>query len=61
MNEMENEMQMDLFIDGLTEEDDKIKEFAIGGICNCICGINELYYLSQMISLLLFFFKTKVH
>ena len=37
---------MDLFIDGLTEEDDKIKEFAIGGICNCICGINELYYLS---------------
>ncbi|KAK8789497.1 hypothetical protein WA588_001380 [Blastocystis sp. NMH] len=28
---------LDLFLDGLTEEDESIKEFAIGGICNCIC------------------------
>ena len=25
-------------MDGLGEEDEMLKEFAIGGICNCICG-----------------------
>ena len=25
-------------MDGLSEEDEMLKEFAIGGICNCICG-----------------------
>ena len=33
------DIKLDLFLDGLTEEDESIKEFAIGGICNCICGI----------------------
>ena len=28
---------LDLFLDGLGDEDELIVEFAIGGICNCIC------------------------
>lgn len=36
-----------MFIDGLTEDDEQIKEFAIGGICNCVCGI--LYILFELI------------
>ena len=32
------DVQLDLFLDGLTEEDESIKEFAMGGVCNCICG-----------------------
>lgn len=38
------DIKLDLFLDGLTEEDESIKEFAIGGICNCICGTVSHYF-----------------
>ena len=31
--------QIDLFLDNLTEDNEDIVEFAIGGICNSVCGI----------------------
>ena len=34
--------KVDLFLDGLEEEDEQMKEFAIGGICNCICGTHRV-------------------
>ncbi|CBK20458.2 uncharacterized protein [Blastocystis hominis] len=50
---------LDLFLDGLEEEDELIVEFAIGGICNCICYpafselvVSEKANLKNMIRLL---------
>ncbi|OAO13210.1 armadillo repeat-containing protein 7 [Blastocystis sp. ATCC 50177/Nand II] len=28
---------LDLFLDGLEEEDEQLREFGMGGICNCAC------------------------
>lgn len=32
---------LDLFLDGLEEEDDTVRQFAVGGICNSCCDIDN--------------------
>ncbi|KAK8808486.1 hypothetical protein WA158_008387 [Blastocystis sp. Blastoise] len=41
----------ELFLDCLTEDNDDIKEFAIGGLCNGICDLENMKVISENIEI----------